>query len=400
MVWRVLGFGGRPNPLVFSRAASFASRVAQAMLGADRPHDQRRSGLHAPGRLQLYVDDPTLVARGTAEQVQVSFDVVLLLWLSLGIPLAWKKGQTFDESESHRWIGILYFITKQGALMRLPEDFVAELLKLLEAVSKVDGTISENEADVLVGKAARVAHVVPSAKPFVASLWGALAGARRAAVAGVREAPPGRMPCRRFCFAASWLRALLKEDGSAPMPLGRLVTPRPPPSATRSGWWVEFDASPYGGGAVLKNPEGIAVEYFAVVWDGAEAIHLNVAIEDPAYQTFWEFATLFLVLMVWGDKFVEESLLILGDNTAALSNALSLKGRGCLLAVAREIAWRQARRKWCFETGHLPSEHNVIADALSRIVDPKGKAWPSLALSVAEAVQPPKLQDLWLAHPR
>ena len=33
VVWRVLGVGGKPNPLVFSRAASLASRTAQALLG-------------------------------------------------------------------------------------------------------------------------------------------------------------------------------------------------------------------------------------------------------------------------------------------------------------------------------------------------------------------------------
>lgn len=31
IVWRVLGFGGKPNPLVYSRAASFAMRSAQAL---------------------------------------------------------------------------------------------------------------------------------------------------------------------------------------------------------------------------------------------------------------------------------------------------------------------------------------------------------------------------------
>ena len=100
-----------------------------------------------------------------------------------------------------------------------------------------------------------------------------------------------------------------------------------------------------------------------------------------------------------GAFFVDESVTIFGDYTAALSGALSLKGKGPPLAVAREIAWRQARRGWKFETSHLPSEHNQVADALSRTADPKGKAWPSLALSGARAVTPMKLRDLWLARP-
>ena len=37
------------------------------------------------------------------------------------------------------------------------------------------GTISMEVLSVIIGKAARVAHVVPAARPFVAGLWGALA---------------------------------------------------------------------------------------------------------------------------------------------------------------------------------------------------------------------------------
>ena len=106
-----------------------------------------------------------------------------------------------------------------------------------------------------------------------------------------------------------------------------------------------------------------------------------------------------LCLLTWGKHFVNESVVLYGDNTAALSGALSLKGKGNLLAVAREIAWAQVKHGWKFETAHLPSEHNQVADALSRIADPKGKAWPGLALAGARAVTPMKLHDLWLACP-
>ena len=118
------------------------------------------------------------------------------------------------------------------------------------------------------------------------------------------------------------------------------------------------------------------------------------------HQTFWEYATLLLCLMTWGDHFIKEAVLVVGDNTASLSNALSLKGRGDLLAVSRELSWRQARRWWQFSVGHLPSEHNVVADALSRRTDPKGVPWPSLALRSAAFKAPPNLRDVWLSHPR
>ena len=151
---------------------------------------------------------------------------------------------------------------------------------------------------------------------------------------------------------------------------------------------------------MLRDPHGVIIEYFAVVWVGSEAPHLRVGYDDPSHQTFWEYATLFLALMVWGDRFVASKLLILGDNIGALSDALSLKGRGALEAISRELSWRQARRGWQFDVGHLPSEYNNIADSLSRVADPHGYAWPSLALSSASPKRPPRLADLWLAAPR
>ena len=150
---------------------------------------------------------------------------------------------------------------------------------------------------------------------------------------------------------------------------------------------------------MLKNDAGEITEYLCVVWSEDDAPHLGVVPGDTRHQTFFEFLTLFLALMVWGDGFVNESVAVLGDNVGALASALSLRGRGALLAVARELSWRQARRRWSFEVGHLPSEYNNVADALSRVADPTGKPWPSWALGAAEPRKCPKISDLWLACP-
>merc|ERR1712194_273249 len=186
---------------------------------------------------------------------------------------------------------------------------------------------------------------------------------------------------------------------AVPLRLERLVTASPS-RPSLGGWVIEFDASIYGGGALLRDGDNRVVEYFAVVWDGSEAPHLGVVTHDTSFQSFWEFATLLLALCTWGDRFVHERFAVLGDNTAALSSSLALKGRGVLLAVARELSWRQSRRLWAFDVGHLPSEHNEVADALSRTTDPKGCAWPSAALASAVFRKPPRLVDLWLARPR
>lgn len=305
-----------------------------------------------------------------------------------------------EAKSEHKWIGIVYGVVEGNVVMKLPPAFLKDLSTLIAPLCSPTGTIPLTDLDVIIGKAARVAHVVPHARPFVAGLWGALAAVQRLGPEARREAPPGQAACRRFCYAASWVKALITEVDDAPVTLERIVTPKPPSSTPSSGWSVEFDASIYGGGGILKDPEGIIREYFSVVWMGYEAEHLHVVINDTRHQTFWEFATLLLCLVTWGNRFTDYSLAVLGDNTGSLQNALALKGRGALLAIAREVSWRQARHQWSFTVGHLPSEVNTVADALSRVADPSGKTgWPKLALAGAEVVSPPRLFDIWRAAP-
>ena len=76
--------------MVYStKVASMVARFTQAMI-----HESAwsPSAAWAPGRKQLYVDDPAVVAWGSAEQRATTFSLVVLLWLALGIPLSWRKG--------------------------------------------------------------------------------------------------------------------------------------------------------------------------------------------------------------------------------------------------------------------------------------------------------------------
>ena len=121
---------------------------------------------------------------------------------------------------------------------------------------------------------------------------------------------------------------------------------------------------------------------------------MEVQIGDPAFQSFWEFLTLLLTLVQWGRWFVHEAVTIMGDNTAALQDALDLKGRGAMLAVAHELAWRKARHRWAFVVAHLPSEDNTTADALSRIASPEPAAIPR-SVAHATRVRPAPVKNLW-----
>ena len=54
--------------------------------------------------MQVYVDDPILIAAGSREQRLRLFTVVLLFWAALGFDLSWKKqGPERPESRVDWW---------------------------------------------------------------------------------------------------------------------------------------------------------------------------------------------------------------------------------------------------------------------------------------------------------
>ena len=128
---------------------------------------------------------------------------------------------------------------------------------------------------------------------------------------------------------------------------------------------MEFDASPWGGAAILYVDDD-ATEFFVTIW--AKIPHLHVVPGKSDFQTFWEFLTLCLAMVRWCPLY--EGVLFCGDNLASLNLALSLKGGGVEGAVAKELAWRSARYRWSYAVAHLPAEGNKVADRMSRISDP------------------------------
>ena len=400
LVWRVLGFGGRSNPLVYARIASLVSRLSQALYPSDRL------------RLQLYVDDPVMVAGSTAEEAHEVFDVVLLFWMVLGLKLAWHKGKAIFQCMGrpadpigwqfpHTWIGIVYYVENMTVYITLTDEFLEGFRRCLVPFLRRRGFAPLRAARSLVGKAARVAHVLPLANPLAASLWAALGGAEKAMEARRREAPRNSVAVQRFFVAASWFQALLDSTGGDVLaPLVRPIYSQPdslrlPASPHR----IEFDASPWGGGAILFH-EGRPIEYMELVWDTVICRMLSARIGKSHFQSLWEFVTLLAALIQWGHLSRHALLTVWGDNIGSLTDALKLKGKGAMLIVARELSWRQAKFGWHCVYKHLPKEQNKLADAVSRLSAVPPCPMPtSLASSSAVRRPPPSWQILlraWL----
>jgi hypothetical protein len=163
--------------------------------------------------------------------------------------------------------------------------------------------------------------------------------------------------------------------------------------ASAESWAIVTDASPWGGGAILQH-NGRPTEYACWAWNDKSSSDLQMPIGDPAAQSFWEFLTIALALTLWGPGFIKEPLAVLSDSTSALQDALDLKGKKEMLAVAQELSWRQARGRWWYEVGHLPAEQNDDADALSRLAAPERKTLPASLRNATER-QGPEAEDFW-----
>jgi hypothetical protein len=243
--------------------------------------------------------------------------------------------------------------------MSVPDAFLVSVKSDLDHFTGPRKLATQAVTERLVGRAGRLAQIVPTTRTYAGALFAALTAAKRAASntreAG-REAPPGMVAVKRFRSAATWFRTLLCNASFDKVLLKRDVWARAPAVAKDTPWTVEVDASPWGGGGVLLE-NGTPREWFSTRWTNDTAAAFRVVIGKSDHQTFWEFYNLLLALMLWASRFRVPGLRILGDNTGALADVLKLSGKGAMMAVAREVSWRQVRGHWVFEVGHLPGEH-------------------------------------------
>ena len=238
-----------------------------------------------------------------------------------------KKGALRSGATPYGWIGVLFSSPRPGvARMSLPESFVLELVALCKRFI-AENRLLAAEADVLVGRAGRVAHVLPLTRPFVASLYAALAAALSAAAVRTREAGPGRVACRRFRHGARMLlRILTLADTTAPVPNSRDILASPPPDPDPRRRRIEVDASPWGGGAVLFE-NGRPTRCFACRWQQHSLDNKKIKVGEPAAQTFFEILALVLAVERWCPAGAPPTV-VWGDKTAALQEAIDMRGKG------------------------------------------------------------------------
>ena len=91
---------------------------------------------------------------------------------------------------------------------------------------------------------------------------------------------------------------------------------------------------------------------------------------------------------------------LVGDNVAALTVAVTQRGKGDLGKICREVALRQARLGLEIAAGHLASSLNTHADALSRLTAPTPAEWPEELVHLPRRSLPGLDELFWISRPR
>ena len=134
---------------------------------------------------------------------------------------------------------------------------------------------------------------------------------------------------------------------------------------------------------------------FSFAWQPEHFEGLRVTIGDSAGQTFLEIVVLVMAVEAWcrGD----ESTAIYGDNVGSLQEVIDMRGRGLHERPAQVLAVLRCTRSLDLWVGHLPTESNLAADALSRQVGPEGerKRWPFTPSQNVETTVPRSPAELW-----
>ena len=127
-----------------------AARMAQAVC---------ESKFH---RLNVYADDPILIVVGTQHARYRATVKVLLIWLVLGLAIAWHK----------------VVVTIKPELIQAVANDIDEFLQ--------GNLISIKRLRTLIGRAVHITSLVMFWTPFVAQLWAPIASS-----AAKSDAPPG-----------------------------------------------------------------------------------------------------------------------------------------------------------------------------------------------------------------
>ena len=192
--------GSRSAPLTFAVLMGLASRWVQSIVSLPDP----RRIASEQARVQVYVDDPLCLLRGTSERHSRLSTLIILSWLIMGFPVAFHKAVLAPMLV---WVGIKLQITDTHVIAEVPEDKVSELKSLLR--SSIDGNlVSKKCLRTLIGKCMAIASVIFVWRPFIQELYTALR-------CTVTNAPKGCVWSSQVRHSVLWLLTFLESENQS-----------------------------------------------------------------------------------------------------------------------------------------------------------------------------------------
>ena len=314
----------------------------------------------ANAELQCYVDDPVLTVGGTEEQRLRIMIRTILLWLVLGLKLAWRKGQRGNTGE---WVGA-YFrpwteTATRGVVIGITKARAAQLGQKCRLLLRMGDTIPKPEVRKLAGLAAWMAGLMPQMNAFT-----------RILVAAVYSGTEFIVARRQVLLPLQWLTALADMEFG---PLERRCR-------LRSSHYVliTFDGSLSGGGATLQaGVEEFStahqrpfVAFWAAAWTNQDLERVRVIRGDPAGQARLEAFTLLNSIYLWRKMLqtAHGKLAIMGDALGVLHDARKFKAQDKVLnEIMAEIALIIAPMGQDVRAAHHWTQRNTTCDLLSRL---------------------------------
>ena len=161
LLFIALLFGFKTAPLTWSRVAAMVARLVQSII-------PQENGMH-----QVYLDDSLWVLCGKLQVRNKILACILTTMAALGLKLSLSKGA---RAAAVTWVRVKFKLVAPDydhLLVTLPEKFMAELQKQLEAWEK-KGRIAASELRKAAGRVAWLAGILPRARWVTSTFYATL----------------------------------------------------------------------------------------------------------------------------------------------------------------------------------------------------------------------------------
>jgi hypothetical protein len=231
VVFTCLLFGAGSSPGIWGRYAAWIGRSTAACFSDTEL------------RMQVFVDDPLAIARGSLSDRTLRFTMALLWICIAGFPLSWPKGKVGQDV---RWIGANLVLGSGDVVVSVPQERSVELEADTNRFLRA-GTIRASELRAYAGKVSFYAGFITHLKPFLSCVWASLcppepprANDGTLLLRPRTGLPPAWVHTKRCRHALEWLRVFFER---AAFGLSRSFSVDPPGPVEAC---VSTDASPWG----------------------------------------------------------------------------------------------------------------------------------------------------------